>query len=342
MGGFFNGSIDGVRIYNRALSAAEVNTLLSADGGAPPSTTTLSGSPNPSTPGTSVTFTATVTGSAPTGTVAFTDGGNAICSGVALAAGSASSKTATCSTSGLTAGTHSIIASYSGDSGNTSSSGSVSQLVQATASGPVGWWKFDEGSGTAAADASGNSNNATLVNGPVWTTGESNSGLAFNGSNSYVSVPYSASLNATSAVTLSAWIKTTSPARGDIVSRFSGAPYPGYALVASGNCAAGQVGMWVGDNAGGYVCSAGTINNGSWHLVTGTYDGTTVRVYIDGALSNSGSRTNGLNNPSNGPTIGAYSLSGAMGGFFNGSIDGVRIYNRALSAAEVNTLLSGG
>jgi Concanavalin A-like lectin/glucanases superfamily len=242
----------------------------------------------------------------------------------------------------LAVGSHSIVASYSGDSGNASSSGSVSQVVQATTSGLVGWWKFDESGGTTAADASGNGNNGTLVNGPVWTAGKVNSALAFNGSNSYVSVPYAASLNATSAITLSAWVKTTSTVRGDIVSRFSGSPFPGYALVASGNCAVGQVGMWVGDNTSGYVCSPGMINDGGWHLVTGTYDGTTVRVYIDGALSNSGIRTNGLNNASTGPTIGAYNMSGTVGGFFNGSIDGVRIYNRALSATEVNALLTGG
>jgi hypothetical protein len=102
----------------------------------PPSTTTVVSSLNPSTVGTSVTFTATVAGSNPTGSVVFKDGANAMsgCTAVALA-GSGNSKTATCSTSGLSAATHSITASYGGDAGNAgSNSATLSQVVNATAS----------------------------------------------------------------------------------------------------------------------------------------------------------------------------------------------------------------
>ena len=93
--------------------------------GPPPSTTTLASSFNPSTVGTSVTFTATVTGTNPTGSVAFTDGGNAIggCSAVALT-GSGNARTAPCTTSALSQGTHSIVAAYAGDAGNAASSSS--------------------------------------------------------------------------------------------------------------------------------------------------------------------------------------------------------------------------
>jgi hypothetical protein len=95
------------------------------------STTSLASSANPSSVGASVTFTATVTGLSPTGTVAFADNGTTIsgCDSVALP----SSKTATCSTSSLAAGTHSIVASYSGDAANgSSSSPSLSQVVNGT------------------------------------------------------------------------------------------------------------------------------------------------------------------------------------------------------------------
>ncbi len=79
-----------------------------------------------------MTFTATVNGAAPTGSVAFKDGGNAIsgCSAVALPAGSANAKVATCSTSSLSAATHSIVATYAGDAGNNgSTSAMLSQVV---------------------------------------------------------------------------------------------------------------------------------------------------------------------------------------------------------------------
>ena len=97
------------------------------------STTTLASGTNPSTQGQSVTFTATVTGAAPTGTVAFRDAGTAIsgCTAVALT-GTGNTRTAACATSALAVGVHSIVADYSGDTGNTaSSSAALSQSVKA-------------------------------------------------------------------------------------------------------------------------------------------------------------------------------------------------------------------
>ena len=107
-------------------------TLSVSMGGKTPTTTTLASSANPSLVGASVTFTATVAGTAPTGTVAFTDGGSTItgCGAMALPAGAANSKIATCSTSSMSAGTHSIVATYSGDAGNNgSTSATLSQVV---------------------------------------------------------------------------------------------------------------------------------------------------------------------------------------------------------------------
>ena len=97
--------------------------------------TTLSSSLNPSNAGAGVTFTATVTGSSPTGTVNFKDGATSItgCGAVAVS-GSGNTKTAQCTTSGLAAATHSILASYGGDANNMSSNSSIlSQVVNASA-----------------------------------------------------------------------------------------------------------------------------------------------------------------------------------------------------------------
>src|SRR5205807_1612791 len=94
-------------------------------------TTTLASSLNPATINASVTFTATVSGSNPTGTVNFTDGGSSIvgCAAVALT-GAGNSRTAVCSTSSLSVGPHSIVANYSGDAGNAaSSSATLSQVI---------------------------------------------------------------------------------------------------------------------------------------------------------------------------------------------------------------------
>ena len=87
-------------------------------------TTALTSSPNPSTYGQGVTFTATVLGAAPTGTVTFADGG------VVLGTGVVQGGTATFTTSGLSVGSHSVTATYGGDAANTSSaSASVTPTV---------------------------------------------------------------------------------------------------------------------------------------------------------------------------------------------------------------------
>jgi hypothetical protein len=117
----------------------EVEAWGSTAAGPPPSSTTVASSLNPSTVGASVTFTATVSGSNPTGNVAFTDGGNALggCSAVALT-GSGNVRTAACTSSALSQGTHSIVAAYAGDAGNAaSSSNPLSQVVNAAGASNV-------------------------------------------------------------------------------------------------------------------------------------------------------------------------------------------------------------
>ena len=117
---------------NLASSSPSLSQVVNS-AGLSPTTASLAGSLNPSTAGTSVTFTATVTGSNPTGSVNFKDGAASItgCGAVALA-GSGNSRTAACSTSALTAATHGITAAYAGDAANAAStSAALSQVVNA-------------------------------------------------------------------------------------------------------------------------------------------------------------------------------------------------------------------
>ena len=100
----------------------------------PAATTSLASSANPATASNTVTFTATVTGTNPTGTVAFAESGNTIsgCAAVALT-GAGNARTAACAISSLAPGTHSITAAYSGNGANgASSSGALSQVINAT------------------------------------------------------------------------------------------------------------------------------------------------------------------------------------------------------------------
>src|SRR5262249_55578537 len=74
----------------------------------------------------------------------------------------------------------------------------------AASTSPVGWWKFDEGTGGSTADSSGNNDTGTLVGVPVFGPGKLGSGLSFNGSNQYVTIPHTPALSLTN-FTVSLW-----------------------------------------------------------------------------------------------------------------------------------------
>src|SRR5205807_1245794 len=105
-------------------AASNSSALTQQINGAPvATTTTLSSSNNPSNLGSSVVFTATVTGTSPSGTANFTDAGTSIpgCAASAVS-GTGNVRNATCATNNLNAGDHSIVATYSGNAVNAPSS----------------------------------------------------------------------------------------------------------------------------------------------------------------------------------------------------------------------------
>jgi hypothetical protein len=187
--------------------------------------------------------------------------------------------------------------------------------------GLVGYWKLDEGLGTTAYDSS-DYNNHGIVYGASWTSGKVNSALSFDGVDDYVDCGADASLMPTTAITLEAWFKASDVnTYATIVSTFY---YEGYFLRINPN---GGI-----EFAPGICCSPpGTIQPGVWYHVVGTFDGTTSRIYVNGELVGSqGSGYLAYTGQSlrigNNPTTGLW---------FNGIIDEVRIYNRALSQEEI-------
>ena len=93
-------------------------------------------------------------------------------------------------------------------SGNVSpQSSSVSATTMTASSGLVASYSMNQAAGSVLADLSGNGNNGTLINGPLWLSGKNGTALSFNGSNQRVDIANSASLRLTTGTTLSAWIK---------------------------------------------------------------------------------------------------------------------------------------
>lgn len=203
-------------------------------------------------------------------------------------------------------------------------------------------WNFDESSynGTSGevVDSSGNSNNGTS-HGVTTTTGFYNRAASFDGS-SYISVPNSSSLSPTSAITISAWIKVTGGEGSyrTIVSKPSStswtAPYGSFELRLNG---ANKVEFWLNDGGvtTNYVTSRTSIPvDGNWYFVAGTFDGTTEKMYINGSLDSTNPLTASIATFTEPLVIGTNNAN-VVAENFVGLIDDLRIYNRALTAAEI-------
>jgi hypothetical protein len=215
-------------------------------------------------------------------------------------------------------------------------------------SGLVGYWKFNEGSGTVALDSSKNDNYG-ILHGATWTSGKVRYALKFDGVDDYVEVPilYSSS---PSSLTVSAWINSTLSDIGYIVYHGDDGEF----LLHNGerifeNGTGGRypnIASFSGKLADGYwynVYSAPMTSN-VWHHLVGVWiKGVSLKIYVDGVLA--GENTAIPNhylfdpNPPYLPSIGVYSRAmREPETFFDGTIDEVRIYNRALSVEEVEAL----
>ena len=218
----------------------------------------------------------------------------------------------------------------------------------------VGCWTFDEGAGTTAYDGSGNNNNGTLNNYPggvSWTpNGHSGSALQFDGSTGYVDAgsAVTSSLNITGSVSVAAWVYL-----GGTVSSIASADQKIAGRQANSNGNGGyKLGVYDGKtefevrdasntpylnrNASGGVTLAP-----GWYHIVGVYDSVagTITTYVNGALDRQSSVGSGK--------LALSSGSFQMGkepfqpsGHLNGSLDEVRVYNRALSSTDVSTLMN--
>jgi Concanavalin A-like lectin/glucanases superfamily len=200
--------------------------------------------------------------------------------------------------------------------------------------GLVAAYGFNEGVGVLTLDSSGQANTGTIA-GATWTTnGRFGSGLSFNGTNAWVTIDDSPSLDLTDGLTIEAWVNPSSGTGTRTVlmkEAFSGLAYALYSTV-GGQRPVGYV--HTRRDASAVGSTAVPLN--TWTHLAFTFDGSTLRLYMNGTLV----RTSSANGSSSGAIItsaGALRIGGnaVFGEYFRGIIDEVRVYNRPLSAADI-------
>ena len=196
--------------------------------------------------------------------------------------------------------------------------------------GLVAAFAFNEGAGTIVQDASGHGHAGT-IEGASWTTGRYGRALHFNGADSWVTIPGAPDFDFTSAFTLMAWVYPT-PGFGVQVIVTKEGERGGYTLHLKNTRGHPEASIY----AGGQMLAAegsGLWANAWIHMAV-SFDGTRLRLFVNG-MEVARQRVSGMLEVSGGPLrIGGSSL---WREFFRGRIDEVRIYNRALNGAEIQT-----
>ena len=245
----------------------------------------------------------------------------------------------------------------------------------------MGLWHFNEPNGQTVSDSSGNANNGTLganasvasddpylvspsLDGAanVTATGlvqnsDTGTGLTFDGSTSYVTVPDSNSLHLTTAVTISGWFKPTTayPSTSatvqyqSILSRVinGGATGSDYALDWEGTSSNSYFRMVIGDATQyiQYSYTIGALTPGQWYHVVGTWNPTNQALYVNGVRKYSGAVTTVSSIQAASGTalrLGGYFASSGVTQFLSGNLDDIRLYSAALNDGQVAALYNGG
>jgi hypothetical protein len=206
--------------------------------------------------------------------------------------------------------------------------------------GLVGYWSFDEATGTTVYDASNYGNAGTLTNGPKWATGKVGGALQFDGVDDYVDCGSDASLNMlTSDWTAEAWFKTTQITRGTIFRKNRTDAWDPSYYIEINVAYEGDLEVRISDGTNTSIAGRNkdsNVNDGQWHHVAMVRTSTQLLVFLDGNLWDSGDASAvGSVDTNEVLVIGREKQGASLENEFDGLIDEVRIYNRALSAEEI-------
>ena len=234
--------------------------------------------------------------------------------------------------------------------------------VNSLDSGLVGYWTFNNQDirNGVILDKSGNGNNGNLINistSTFYTQGKLGQGGRFDGTNDYVNAGTPSSLNDLPAITISSWVYPKSSGSnntGYIMEKSTGFGLNGWFLSIDSAGSSGILTPWFyrdydgATNLSRVVSTVNAIPLNKWTYFTMTWDGTAdatgIKFYINGVETAYTSPTDGVGNIVSDTTSSAHigANVSANSRNFNGSLDDVRIYNRALSASEVQQLYNMG
>lgn len=214
----------------------------------------------------------------------------------------------------------------------------MSYASEVLADSPLMFWRLQETSGTNADDATANNRDGTYggttglnqTPAPLYTDSASRSARTFATSGSCINISFASWMTVTTAVSMECWVRFTGTGTTGIFpfSRTGGSAYNCGILVT----ASGRVGFGTNGAASGSALTADALwNDGHWHHVVGTYDGTTTRVYVDGKLEATAATVSGsLDSTANGLQVG-----GRGADYFSGYVAEPAYYNTVLSAARI-------
>ncbi len=344
-GEWFAGQIDDLRIYNRVLSAGEITTDMS---------TPVGGAPAPDTTPPSVSITSPAAAALVSGNVTIaasaSDNSGTVANVQFLVDGapiggpdSAAPFTATWPTGAVSNGSHLLTAVATDPAGNQATSAGVTVTVNngwTAPSGLVAAYTFAEGTGGMTADVSGNGNAGALTGGTAWSTaGRFGTALSFDGVNDLVSIADAPSIDLTAGMTIEAWVNPAALGGWRTVALKG---MPGglvYALYAH-DSGAPRPAAWVNTTgSSNYVAATGTsaLPLGTWSHLAMTVGGGTLRIYVNGVQVGSQPVSGTIRSSTHALEIGGNTV---WSEWFAGLIDEVRIYNRALTQAEIQAGMS--
>jgi hypothetical protein len=216
--------------------------------------------------------------------------------------------------------------------------------LEVLASGPIGYWRLGESSGTTATDETGN-HDGTYNGSPTFgvsgaISGDADTAVGFDGSDDDVTVPDGAELDFTSDMTLEVWVKVNNYASGLVIAaKRDNSNYAWELAVDNGSGA-----FLARVNANANVATSTTLatDNTVWHHVVMTYDQSNIKVYVDGDLEDSYAYSTAITTNSVQVTIGSRGEYSGAEAWFDGVIDEVAIYDTALSPTDITRHYNAG